>query len=303
MLKKTAAVLLLAVIAATALFSACGDEKPADTGNAPQTAPAADKETETAAGTGAEDIRTGDPDPRGLSGFENFLRIKDRLANEKNYSADGYSTVSTKVLFFTYTQEIWTCKDFSDGVMIQADIAKSTFVNSAWQTCFFAGNAYMRGPESSSSGRWDGRNTEWETEPPESYSYEEYTGKYGLLGTEISVYELNADTVICTGEVTKNEDGTYSVTLYPDVEKSALYYKKRMTTMGDLSKEPEFKSISITYVFDSGWRLLRSHTEENYSVKMGIISSDDCSAVTDFTYTYGTADISDYYGYFASYAK
>ena len=240
--------------------------------------------------------------PRELSPAENLTRIAWTLKHESDYSATAYGTVRTKVAFITYKQEVWTYKDFKDGVMLLEDITKSSLVNSAWQTCYADGKAFVRGPASDSAGKWNGKDTEWDENEPQRYTEEEYITGFGLFGTDLSVYLLNGSTVSGFSDVADNGDGTFTMTVYPDLTEATSYYKVRMKNMGDLSEYPSFNSIAITYTFDSGWRLLAAHTEELYSVKFGIISSDDCRAVTDCAYAYGNADISDY-EFFAQYAK
>ncbi len=307
-MKKTLATALILFIFLLPALPGCGDSREPSPSDVTETG-----EPQTCNGTDGRQPETPDessdgssneaPDPSGLSGLENLLRIKKTMESGINYSASGYSLVSTKVLFFTYEQEVWTYKDCRDGVMIQTDIAKSTFVNSAWQTCFFGGKAYMRGPASGSAKNWDGKDTEWATDAPKVYDEARYNAEYGLFGTALSVYLLDPDTVESVSAPADNGDGTYSITVVPDVEKATAYYRTRMKTMGDLSRLPEFSGITIEYVFDSSWRLVSSHTEERYAVKMGVISSDDCLGVVDFTYSYGNADISDYAEFFSGYAK
>ena len=76
-----------------------------------------------------------------------------------------------------------------------------------------------------------------------------------------------------------------------------------MKTMGGLDKDPVFKEAAITLTFDANWRILSLHLEENYSVKLGIINSDNCRAETDYVYAYGNADVSDFPAFFAWYVE
>jgi hypothetical protein len=75
--------------------------------------------------------------------------------------------------------------------------------------------------------------------------------------------------------------------------------------MGGLSDYPTFNSIQITYTFDRNWRVLSSVTEEEYSVDMGVLHSDSCTAVTTETYSYdrGKVDISAYTDFFSRYEQ
>lgn len=241
--------------------------------------------------------------PSEHTGMENLSYMAYNLRHAAEYRTEAFSTVTTKVGFISYTQQVETYKDYADGVMIADDIAKSSLVNSAMQTCFVGDRVLWRGPASSSAKDWQGRDTEWAQSDPSNYSETEYMRVYGLPSTEFSVYVLNENTVADCSPVTDNGDGTYTQTFYADTETAGQYYVRRMKTMGGLSDYPSFNSIEITYTFDGAWNVLSSRTVESYAVNMGVISSDSCNAVTEQTYFYGAgcADISDYDDFFSRY--
>ncbi len=239
------------------------------------------------------------------TGMENLSYMAYNLRSAAAYRSEAFSTVSTKVGFISYTQEVETYKDYAGGVMVTEDIAKSSLVNSAMQTCFVGGRALWRNAASSSAKDWQGKDTAWSEGEPSNYSEEDYMRLYGLPSTEFSVYVLNEETVADCSAVTDNGDGTYTQTFYPDTQTAGQYYVRRMKTMGGLSDYPVFNSIEITYTFDASWRVLSSRTVENYAVSLGIISSDDCSAVTEQTYYYEAdkVDVSDYENFFSRYVE
>ena len=241
--------------------------------------------------------------PTDHGGTENLSYMAYNLRHAAAYRTEAYSTVETKVGFISYTQRVETYKDYADGVMICEDIAKSSLVNSAMQTCFADGRVLWRGPASGRAEDWQGKDTAWAESVPSNYSESEYMRIYGLPSTEFSVYVLNADTVRECSPVTDNGDGTYTQTFYPDTQTAGQYYVRRMKTMGSLSEYPSFNSIEITYTFDGAWNVLAARTVENYAVSMGVLRADNCTAVTEQTYFYGAdgTDISDYEGFFSRY--
>lgn len=237
-------------------------------------------------------------DPLSLSGIENVLRIAYILGHAENYTVDGQGTVKTKVAFISYSQDVQIYKDCANGVMLEIDVTKSTFKNDAWQTCYVSDVALLRGPDGGKK-TWNGRDTVWESDDPEIFSREEFREEYGLFGTELTNYILNADTIVSWSSVTDNGDGTYTQTVYPDLTAATGDCIRRMRTMGGLDKDPVFKAAKLTFTFDRDWRVLSMVIEETYSIKLGIISSDNCKASTVYTYTYGNADVSDFDSYFA----
>ena len=48
---------------------------------------------------------------------------------------------------------------------------------------------------------------------------------------------------------------------------------------------------------------LSLHTEEKYSAKTMGIDAKDCTASTDYVYSYGNADVSAYTSFFSKYVK
>ncbi|MBR1675994.1 MAG: hypothetical protein IJ706_01635, partial [Clostridia bacterium] len=71
-----------------------------------------------------------------LDGLQNVKRMAYTLLCNKAYSTESYGTENTKVLFISYTQEVWSFNDYNHGVMVSEDIAKSSLVNTATQSCF-----------------------------------------------------------------------------------------------------------------------------------------------------------------------
>lgn len=241
-------------------------------------------------------------EPLALTGIENVLRIAYVLQHAENYTLEGRGTVKTKVAFISYSQDVEVYKDYRLGVLLEIDITKSALKNDAWQTCYVENTALIRGAADGKNA-WDGRNTEWTDGDPEVFTREEYRKKYGLFGFELSNYILNADTVDAWTDTVDNGDGTYTLTVFPNVTAATGDAIRRMKTMGGLDKDPVFKEAAITVTFDRSWRVLSMHLDENYSVKLGIINSDDCRAETDYVFTYGNADVSDFPAYFAWYVK
>ena len=244
-------------------------------------------------------------DPAKLSGIENVMRIAYVLQYAENYSVDGTGTVKAKGGVINTTQNVKVFKDYSRGVMLQIDITTSDYVNSACQTCYAGGKALLRDASGKSSS-WNGRQTAWKTGTPSIFkSLSDYRSSYGLFGYELTNYLLNESTLTSWSAVTKNSNGTYTQTIYPDTSKATPDCAKKMKTVGGLNSTPTFSNIAIKLTFDRNWKILSMHVDETYQAKKTVVISvtTNCTASTDFTYTYGKADISAYNSFFAQYAK
>jgi len=245
-------------------------------------------------------------DPMKLSGIENVMRIAYVLQHAENYSVDGTGTVNAKSVGVNTKQDVKVYKDYSRGVMLQIDITTSSMVNSAAQTCY-VGNKAMRREASGGEKTWNGRKTAWKTGTPSTFkSLSDYRSSYGLFGYELTNYLLNESTVTECSAVTKNSDGTYTQTIKPDKSKASADCVKKMKTVGGLNSTPTFSSIAIKLTFDRNWKILSMHVDETYEAVKKVTLfpvTANCTASTDYTYTYGNADVSDYNSFFAQYAK
>ncbi len=284
--------------------------KPADT-TVPATEPPEPVYAVPTMASAVKQPQAGD-DPMKLSGIENVMRIAYVLQHAENYTVNGEGTVTTKVSIFllgtqTYKQSVQVYKDYDRGVMLEVDLTKTLnapiSVNKAWQTCFVGDTALSRDPKSSSTSSWNGRSTAWKTDAVSPTSRSEYRAEYGLFGFELTNYILNTDTVKSWSSVKNNGDGTYTQTINPDVSKATGDCVRRMKKMGGLDEYPKFSSSAITMTFDANWRILSLHTEEKYSAKTMGIDAKDCTASTDYVYSYGNADVSAYTSFFSKYVK
>ncbi|MBO4284036.1 MAG: hypothetical protein J5958_05355 [Clostridia bacterium] len=234
-------------------------------------------------------------DPAKLSGIENVMRIAWVLQHAEKYSVDGTGTVKASIT----TQSVKVYKDYNRGVMLEIDITTSSMVNSATQFCYVGNTAMMR-DASGAKKTWNGRQTAWKTSATK-YSLSDYRSSYGLFGCELTNYLLNESTVTEWSAVTKNSDGTYTQTIKPNTSTSTKDYVHRMKKMGGLDKDPSFSKAEITLTFDKNWKILSMHIDETYKAKMTLEVT--CKASSDYTYTYGKADMSAYDNFFAAKIK
>ena len=245
-------------------------------------------------------------DPEKLSGTENVMRIAYVLQHAENYSVDGTGTVNAKSVGINTKQDVKVYKDYSLGVLIQIDITDSSYVSSASQTCYVDGKA-MRREASGGKSSWNGRQTAWNTGTPSIFkSLSDYRSSYGLFGYELTNYLLNESTVTEATAVTKNSDGTYTQTIYPNASAATADCAKKMKTVGGLNSEPSFSSIAVKLTFDRNWKILSMHVDETYQAvkKVSLFPvTTNCTASTDYTYSYGKANVADYQSFFAKYAK
>ena len=159
-----------------------------------------------------------------------------------------------------FNQTVETYKQYYDGVLISADVAKG-FSSKATQFCVADGVVLWR---PSANTNFDKMNTPWSTGEAQGMTVNTYKMKRGFPPSEFSVYVLNEKTIANAYDytVTDNYDGTYTMSLNLNVntgddETSAdYYYKLQMKVTGDLYDCPPIKSTTVSYTFTADWKVL-----------------------------------------------
>ena len=251
----------------------------------------------------------------GYSAIDIFARLNWTFAQQPKWYSSMQSVVKTVV-----KQEISTFKQFDNGILISADLTRSSVVNGAKQFCYLKDRDIVMWRDAAGKpSTYDGLNTVWKDGTPNRmpiYGQDGFIAKNGLPAYELSVYVIDESTVSESSEVILSEDGLYRITykLKPDtweeegdgeiITKGATaYYANQMIFSGGLSEAPTFESISVTYYFDETWQVHKAHVEESYRAKYGPITAG-CKCESDTFYEYGTenAESKAYSEYFAKYA-
>lgn len=245
--------------------------------------------------------------PTAHTAVENVGYLAYVLDNQPFYHAYAYN--SSKAMGYEQITQSWrdyksqALTNVSGGVTIASDITYSTFVRAGTQACFIGTtDAYMRTsskPDKSTTSTTAG----WSTDEPTYYDRDTYLTTYGEFSTEISVYLITADTIESSSDVTQNEDGTYSLTLYL-TEEAACYYQYGMKTRGSLKSYPTFESIALTLTFDANWQILETSCVEKSKIAPSALGGIPTSntAKTTTTFSYSSDDFDDtHFGYYESY--
>ena len=218
--------------------------------------------------------------------LENIAYMNAAFKAQKSWYSEMHGTTDASLM----KQSVSTYKQFSDNVLIVADITQSSMVKAARQFCYTGDEVLWRlGSTYDASTFEEMLSAEWESGEPYAHMYlKDFIAENGLPATEFSVYIINEETLLSADEVIKNQDGTYSQTYYldPAGDKAPAHYANQMVFSGGLTALPEFTSICITYTFDDKWQVLESVVEESYKATMGI--SVNCSSSFTTHYEYGT---------------
>lgn len=108
---------------------------------------------------------------------------------------------------------------------------------------------------------------------------------YGLGPEYTTGYIVCQETLLSDSGVVKNADGTYTTTYTLDPTVSPFYYQRKVKTNASISDLPRFKSVDLTYTYDSNWNIISANYHEIYSVykmKSWVLTDNDITEV--FTY-------------------
>lgn len=104
----------------------------------------------------------------------------------------------------------------------------------------------------------------WDENSKQQYSDEEFEDLYGKKLSKSCIYIISSKTV--KNSNIEFKDNVYTVELDLDPVLSVVRYVKQMSSMSDLSRNPEFHSVKITYKLDNSLALLEADIIENYEV-------------------------------------
>ena len=247
--------------------------------------------------------------PEEYSATTNVGYIIGRLSERTFYHTDSTAEVNATTMGINVRQDIYATKDYKDGVMITSQVSVSgneTFAPSkAMQKFFGESSVVVRNAASDRADDWNGADTEWGSGAPSAiYTNDEYLAKYGLPATEICDFIINEETIVSESEVTFDAStGLYSLTVDLDTTTSVAYYLNNMRTMGNLSTNPEFKTVRITFRFQEDWSVVSMDILEEYDTYVSLFTAATTGKTTvTFSYDEADVDVSDYEEYFINYA-
>lgn len=250
--------------------------------------------------------------PSDHSALENIGYMNYRFKNQPNWYAEMHGTTVS----FGMGQSVNTIKQYSDGVLIMADVT-SGVKNVRRQFCY-VGDEVMWREASAGSCKMDSYEDMLKLTYPddleEHMSIAAFKEKNGLPGTEMTVYIINEETLDHASEVELVTSGewddkeyaqkpVYKQTYYlragdPENLGAAAHYANQMAFTGGLLGLPEFNYITVTYTFDSSWQILRAEINESYEANVGITATCTSNFKTDYEYGSQRAKNDDYENFF-----
>lgn len=238
-------------------------------------------------------------DPTTVDYLDALGYLQTKLDQAENYQSYAYNT--SEVMSYTQRTRSWKTylgeesSGVAGGVMVCSDLTYSSLVKASTQSLFINNEVYMRG------GSKPGKNSaptdiNWDEGEPEYYDRETYLHTYGEFSTALSVYLLNGSTIESGTAITSTSEGNYTfeVTFRNGGEFAVYYYQYGMQRRGDLKVLPKFKSLKMSFTFDSQWRILSTYAEEKTklapSALGGMESSGKGKTTTYFFYDQTTFD-------------
>ena len=218
--------------------------------------------------------------------FDSFSNVE--LANialmnleEKDY----YYTLTTgQVIAAGVKQAIHSTYIKNQNNYFEESLSASSFVKAA--------NRFYQNDEGISwyKGKYKDINTSSYANAKETnYTLDDFEKDWGKPVSRPCIYIIS-NRSYQSGELTKNNDGTYKLELNLDPTLSVLRYVKQMKMTGNLSEEPIFHKVKLIFEVDSELNILSFSTDEIYDVHMVIDAKDSKASLTQ-TYYYEERDI------------
>lgn len=270
--------------------------------------------------TVSSELPTDGSTPLSHTGIENIAYMNYRLKTQPEWYSHAHSDVKTNMGSLG-DQSVDTYKQFSNGVLVQTDIATSTVVNEAQQFCWvpndanaladFTDGIVMWRSTTKNKSSWTDYSMPW---PDGSFSFnrksindftygcaeegqkEMHNDEInGLPGTAFSVYVIREETVESVEDLVELDGGLYSQTFHLRVKSDAegtddsavCHYRNQMIFKGGLSALPSFDYVTVTYTFDSSWQIYTCDVKEHYFATMSAISVS-CTSTSSTVFEYGT---------------
>lgn len=118
------------------------------------------------------------------------------------------------------------------------------------------------------------------------FNRESFMEEYGIAPDGLIIpYIISSKTVIDgTAKIQSLGGGKYQVSMQLLKDKSVADYVKQVKHMSGFSDYPNFKSVRVSFVIDSSYRILSVRYDETYSVIYGLVVN--CSAWLEITMDY-----------------
>ncbi len=177
--------------------------------------------------------------------------------NEEN----NFSIVKGSVTSFGVTQSVRTFNIKQNNNFFSESISYSSFVKVA--------RRFYQSPNevivySAPSTTVTSESAKYDIDKHVEYDLVEFENLYGKTFARSSIYIISSKTVLDSS--VEKIDGGYEINISLDPIKSVIRYVKQMSEMSNLSKEPTFKEINLTYTVDDELNLKSCITHEEYEI-------------------------------------
>ncbi|MBD5131862.1 MAG: hypothetical protein HDT28_04640 [Clostridiales bacterium] len=247
---------------------------------------------------------SGTPSDYDLISNLQFAAYKIHHASFFKGVSDGASSADLGIS--SYTQSIHNTRVATgDGIVYAETISSSSLKNLAEQKYADNGIIIFRPSTSVSNGK--------ATYGDKAYamSYDDYSAAYGTVPNQLSKYVVTKETILgvkdlnapqtqsqANGVLTssdesddgfgfdfyvpenlvRGEDGNYLFELTLDADKSSIYYRNEVRTLGGADQNPKFYAVTLTVCIDENWTPLYVTVVENYDIAIPVLGAMNCTS-------------------------
>ncbi len=223
--------------------------------------------------------------PKNLSASQNFALAEYTASLATSYSAVGIGKVATIA-----TQDITSSKKFDGKTYTFESLSKGllTIANCAVMDVGSSSVTVLKGSDLRLDGETGVYEATWAASGTQ-YPLKKYVELNGLEPSRLLPYVISSKTILEEASVeivdgVWEEKPVFEFTVNLDPVTSVLrYYKQVMQTSG-LKDAPKFDDVSIKFLIDADWNLVRTEVVEHYTVIYGVPAG--CTGTLNTTYVF-----------------
>lgn len=217
--------------------------------------------------------------PLDLTATENFILAEYYLSQAESVQKH----VSGAITAAGVKQTLVSDKIKHDGKIYSNKISVSSFVKVAEQYKHNIGDSVV---EVYNGTPLSATEANFPSTPTSTMTTQEYKTTFGSDIDDFISFVVGTKTVINQSAVVKNADGNYEATIDLDTTYAVMNYSYEIKSTAGSSSLPYFKSVKVTFVIDSNWRLLQVKSLESYEVKIAVLGYTGCTGDLLEEYTY-----------------
>lgn len=265
--------------------------------------------TNHVAGLGQTIVMESEPpaigDPSQYDAISNLKYAAYKLHHANFFRAVTDGTTVADLGITTYTQYVHNLRVSNGKGIVFAETISSSSLKSVAEQKYADNGIIIFRPSTSVNG-----STATFSDAAYQMTYPDYSSKYGTVPDQLSKYVIDEETILgvidenaktksaanaarASADETESDgagfdfyvpeqlvpdaEGNYTFTLTLEPNKSSIYYRNEVRTLGGADQNPKFYAVSVTIKIASDWTPISVTTVENYDIAIPVLGAMNCT--------------------------